>query len=203
MPRASSTAPGSAATASAGDGLSGTPGVNPAQGRTAHGGPFLGIRACIWPAGTPNPPAIAWSPPGPCLQRGPCALHRARDIGRGLGSSQTLHRLRLPPCPAATGQRICLSQNYIPVVVRERVGAGWAGTSTPIVAGSRTEDLFIFEQDGARRERSITTVHVLLLIQSPRAAPLRLLLLESSWGLRTPLKPLSAWPGDLRLRNKE
>lgn len=147
MPRASSTAPGSAVTASAGDGPSGTPGVNLGQGRTAHRGPFLGISACIWPTGTPNTPAIAWSPPRPCLQHGPCALHRARDSRRGLGSSQTLHQLRLPPCPAATGQIICLSQNNIPVVVRERVTARWAGTSICILVGSRTEDLFIFEQD--------------------------------------------------------
>lgn len=106
----------------------------------------MGIRACVWAAGTPNPPAIAWSPPGPCLQRGARALHRAGDTRRGLGSSQTLHHLHLPPCPAATGQIIRLSRNNVPVVVRERVGAVWAGTNIPVLVGSRTEDLFIFEQ---------------------------------------------------------
>lgn len=106
----------------------------------------MGIGACIWAAGTPNPPAIARSPSGSCLQRGPFTLHRARDIWHGLGSRQMLHHLHLPPCPAATGQIICLSHNNVPVVVTERVGAGWAGTSIPILVGSRTEDLFIFEQ---------------------------------------------------------
>lgn len=28
------------------------------------------------------------------------------------------------------------------------MGAGWAGTSIPVLVGSRTEDLFIFEQGG-------------------------------------------------------
>lgn len=55
----------------------------------------------------------------------------------------------------------------------------------------------------ARREHSITTVHVLLLIQSLRMALLHLLLLESCLGPPDTTEPLSACPGDLRLRKKE
>lgn len=163
----------------------------------------MGIRACIWPTGTPNPPAIAWSPPGPCLQRGHHALHQAGDIQRGLGSSRMLHRLRLPPCPAATGQIICLSQNNIPVVVRERVGAGWAGTSIPVVVGSRTEDLFIFEQ-GRGKVGTLSRYHACFVAHTitedgtaPPPSPG-----ELTRGLWAPLNH-SACPGDLRLRKKQ
>lgn len=169
----------------------------------------MGTRACIWAAGTPSPPAIAWSPPGLCLQHGPHALHRARDIRRGLGSSQMLHHLHLPPCPAATGQIICLSQNNVPVVVRERVGAGWAGTSIPVLVGSRTEDLFIFEQGQGEvgtlsRCRACFVAHTITAVlgggvgTAPPPPPPGGL----ARGLRTPLNH-SACHGDLRLRKKE
>lgn len=167
----------------------------------------MGIRACIWPTGTPNPPAIAWSPQGLCLQHGPCALRRARDTRRGLGSSRTLHHLRLPPRPAATGQIICLSQRNIPVVVRVRVGAGWAGMSIPIVVGSRTEDLFIFEQGRGVEGRGGKTQSLPCMFCCSYNHRGRHRSASFSWRARPgppdTTEPLSACPGALRLRKKE
>lgn len=105
----------------------------------------------------------------------------------------------------ATGQIICLPQNNIPVVVRERVGAGWARTSIPVVVGSRTEDLLIFEQGRGEagtlnRYCACSVAHTITKEgTAPPPSPA-----ELAWGLLTPLnEPLSACPGDLRLRKKE
>lgn len=167
----------------------------------------MGIRACIWPTGTPNPPAIAWSPPGPCLQCGLRALRQAEAIQRGLGSSRTLHHLRLPPRPAATGQIICLSQNNIPVVVRERVGGGGLGRVSPLWWGAGLRTCSFSNRVGAQRGKAGTLNRYCACFVAHTITEDGTALASFSWRARLgPLdttEPLSGCPGALRLRKKE
>lgn len=175
MLRASSTAPGSAATASAAGGRSGTPGVNPCRGgRTADGGPFSESGTCIRlprnQLAAQNPPARRSVPTGNVpagVDPASCPHHALHQVGDILGSNQTLHHagdeaeLRRGPCTAVQAPSsssschgakiICLSRYNIPLVARERGGAGWAGGERPpVAAGSGAEDLFILEQGRGR-----------------------------------------------------
>lgn len=84
------------------------------------------------------------------------------------------------------------------------MGAGWAGTSICVLTGSRTEDLFIFEQDQGKagtlnHYRACFVAHTITK-DAPALPP-------SPWRARpgppATTEPLSACLGDLRLRKKE
>lgn len=147
---------------------------------TLAGGEGRLTGARFWRAGPVSGcPAANWHPKPSCrcsvptrnvpagVDPAPRPRHPVGDVQRVLGSNRTLHHAFLvQPCRRACallliqlprGKIICRSRNNIPLVVRGRVGAGWAGDEhPPVAAGSGTEELFILEQgrgaEVARRE---------------------------------------------------